>query len=691
MAYVASVAAQITASDIVLEPSAGTGLLAVWAEIQQAKLILNEIAPRRREILAALFPKATVSGHNAEQIDDYLDGTLRPTAVIMNPPFSASPKMAKRNQFATWKHITSALARLQPAGRLVTITANWFSPLNPDWRDYFVRLQKVARVAFSAGIAGQAYAKHGTLIETRLTVIDKVPADNPGQFAECYREVLKLSDLLGYVNLFVPPRAKFGYSEAEPATHGNPRTKVVGRDEQGRLPRFAHKGSKGGENQSAPNSIDSRTLLQPAQEKQGSKGGKNQSALNSIDSRTLPQPAQEKQASKPKAVAKTVSRQAPPTLAAPQGDFGEIVELEYTTCDWDGSDHQRRAYGERELSEGIYEPYEPQVLAIEGAAKHPTPLVQSVAMASVAPPQPTYRSLLPKRVIEAGLLSDIQLESVIYAGEAHEGYLKGWYKVDDTLDNLTPATEGEEGAVRFRKGAYNGDGTGVGKGRQVSGVILDNWLRGRKKALWVSKSDKLLEDARRDWNALGGRKEDIVPLSKFRQGEKVDLTQGILFTTYATLRTEAKQGKKSRVEQLVEWLGKDFSGVIVFDESHAMANATTEKQERGTKKASLQGIAGLRLQRALPEARVLYVSATGATTVQNLAYMERLGLWNSQDSPFTSREQFLSEIEQGGIAALEVVVRDLKALGLYTSRSLSYEGVEYQVLEHELTEEQVEV
>ena len=58
--------------------------------------------------------------------------------------------------------------------------------------------------------------------------------------------------------------------------------------------------------------------------------------------------------------------------------------------------------------------------------------------------------------------------------------------------------------------------------------------------------------------------------------------------------------------------------------------------------------------------------------------MERLGLWNSQDSPFTSREQFLSEIEQGGIAALEVVARDLKALGLYTSRSLSYEGVEYQ-------------
>ena len=49
-----------------------------------------------------------------------------------------------------------------------------------------------------------------------------------------------------------------------------------------------------------------------------------------------------------------------------------------------------------------------------------------------------------------------------------------------------------------------GDGTGCGKGRQVAAVILDQWLRGRRRALWLSQSDKLLEDARRDWAALGG-------------------------------------------------------------------------------------------------------------------------------------------------------------------------------------------
>lgn len=35
--------------------------------------------------------------------------------------------------------------------------------------------------------------------------------------------------------------------------------------------------------------------------------------------------------------------------------------------------------------------------------------------------------------------------------------------------------------------------------------------------------------------------------------------------------------------------------------------------------------------------------------------------------------------------------RDLKALGLYTSRALSFAGVEYDVLRHELTPGQIEI
>src|SRR5690606_11748329 len=138
-------------------------------------------------------------------------------------------------------------------------------------------------------------------------------------------------------------------------------------------------------------------------------------------------------------------------------------------------------------------------------------------------------------------------------------------------------------------------------------------------------------------------------------------------------------------------LGDGFDGVIVFDEAHAMANAAGSKGERGDQLPSRQGRAGLRLQRALPDARVVYVSATGATDVRNLAYAERLGLWGGEDFPFANRSEFIQAVEAGGVAAMEVLARDLKVLGLYAARSLSYEGVEVEILEHNLTRAQVEI
>lgn len=263
--------------------------------------------------------------------------------------------------------------------------------------------------------------------------------------------------------------------------------------------------------------------------------------------------------------------------------------------------------------------------------------------------------------------------------------------MDATFDGVAAARDDAENAVRFRRGWFLGDGTGAGKGRQVAGILVDNWLKGRRRAVWMSKSDKLIEDAQRDWSALGMERLLVTPLSRFRQGTPIRLEEGVLFTTYATLRTDERGEKLSRVRQIVEWLGSDFDGVIVFDESHAMQNAAGQKGERGDQAASQQGRAGLRLQHALPNARVVYVSATGATTVHNLAYAQRLGLWGGADFPFATRAEFVQAIEEGGVAAMEVLARDLKALGLYAARSLSYEGVAYELVEHQLTPEQVRI
>jgi hypothetical protein len=88
-----------------------------------------------------------------------------------------------------------------------------------------------------------------------------------------------------------------------------------------------------------------------------------------------------------------------------------------------------------------------------------------------------------------------------------------------------------------RRGWFLGDSTGCGKGRQVAGIILDNWLKGRRRAFWISKSEALIEQARRDWSALGQERLLIQPLARFRQGTPIRLDEGILFVTYATLRS----------------------------------------------------------------------------------------------------------------------------------------------------------
>lgn len=166
---------------------------------------------------------------------------------------------------------------------------------------------------------------------------------------------------------------------------------------------------------------------------------------------------------------------------------------------------------------------------------------------------------------------------------------------------------------------YTGDGAGVGKGRTIAAIIYENYLRGRRKSIWLSVSSDLKYDAERDLLDIGASKIPVHALNKFRysrinHADNGSITKGVIFATYASLIGESRNdvnhmGCETRLKQLIQWCGKDFDGVIIFDECHRAKNLCPSAGTRSTK----TGRVVLELQQALPGARIIYASATGAT------------------------------------------------------------------------------
>ncbi|XP_013922534.1 PREDICTED: protein strawberry notch homolog 1-like, partial [Thamnophis sirtalis] len=244
-----------------------------------------------------------------------------------------------------------------------------------------------------------------------------------------------------------------------------------------------------------------------------------------------------------------------------------------------------------------------------------------------------------------------------------------------------------------RAGFLIGDGAGVGKGRTIAGIIYENYLLGRKRAVWFSVSNDLKYDAERDLRDIGAKNILVHSLNKFKYGKisskhNGSVKKGVIFATYSSLIGESQSGGKykTRLKQLLHWCGDDFDGVIVFDECHKAKNLCPV----GSSKPTKTGLAVLELQNKLPKARVIYASATGASEPRNMAYMNRLGIWG-EGTPFREFSDFIQAVERRGVGAMEIVAMDMKLRGMYIARQLSFSGVTFKIDEVHLSQHYVKM
>lgn len=650
IAFTVARLANITSDDVVLEPSAGIGGLALWGKAWGAKVYGNELSKRRLAFLNELGLDGTFN-ENAEQINNVLPDDVQPTVVIMNPPFSSTAGRMKTNKTANAKrHIEQALDRLQEGGRLVAILGRGMADDAPAFSAWWNDLRREYTIRSNVRIDGSNYQKYGTTFDDQLVVIDKVGPQEGKTLTGEYKDLSELlTDLEGVRNERNPISRSDMESDKSVSGSGTGRSGVV--------PERAERSGSGAHDGSGDDAADRRGVSGSRKEGLDEPVGRGGSRNDSERDSRKPGKSEDDRVGTGRDTERRVSESRSESNESDSGRTDRSVKLEKPA-----SSEKAERVAAVDIN-STFTPYVPEKVRINGAKAHPGKLVESAAMGAVEPPDATYVPHLPQELIDRGMPSSAQLENIVYAGQAHQQFL--------------PSGE--------RKGYFIGDGTGVGKGLQLASIILDNFNQGRRKAVWVSEKESLIEDAQRDWADLEQDKKDVFSFKKFKNKD-IAASEGICFATYDTLGSRKQDG----IDRLTNWLGEDFDGVIVLDEAHNMKNAVRIKKARGSSEPTQKAIWGLKLQEAFPKARIVYATATGASSIENFAYLERLGLWGTGTS-FANFNDFYTKVSAGGLAAMELVARDMKSLGDYMARSISYDGVQYDTIEHELTPIQHEI
>lgn len=127
-----------------------------------------------------------------------------------------------------------------------------------------------------------------------------------------------------------------------------------------------------------------------------------------------------------------------------------------------------------------------------------------------------------------------------------------------------------------------GDGAGVGKGRTIAGIIFENYLRGRKKAIWISVSNDLKYDAERDLRDIGASNISVHALNKVNDCVSMEYNRICIseeHVQYTPWQNSFKDLKKKCIYWIrdnfwsinyVGFLSQKFKKLIIYDTAYSI-------------------------------------------------------------------------------------------------------------------------
>lgn len=182
-------------SEIAIEPSAGTGDLAVRLKIAGlTTIVVNEISENRREFLK--IQGYEPFGINAEFLHDLLPPEIKPKVCLMNPPFSTSAgRTAHKDSNFGFRHISAALQRLEPDGKLVALVGTDAALKTDKGKKFWYEISAEYDIRAFINLPRRAYYKFGTSIQTCIVAIQKRQAEKSSVLKVDCRDLKDALDL----------------------------------------------------------------------------------------------------------------------------------------------------------------------------------------------------------------------------------------------------------------------------------------------------------------------------------------------------------------------------------------------------------------------------------------------------------------------------------------------------------------